>query len=115
MVSADEMRRRPGCFGVTGGSIAVPRGVFNPIYGVTGNLPVARGAVHGVYRGVSRFRHAARIAGGYTLLAVGVIGLFLPVIQGTLLIIAGAAMLGWDLTALKKIRRRIAAWWRRER
>jgi hypothetical protein len=60
-----------------------------------------------------RFRHAARIAGGYTLLVVGVIGLFLPVLQGVLLIIAGAAMLGWDLKKMRNARDRLISLVRR--
>lgn len=63
---------------------------------------------------MGRFRHAARIAGGYILLVVGVAGLFLPVIQGMLLIVAGAALLGWDLKALRDTRHRVASWWRRK-
>ncbi len=75
-----------------------------------------RGAASMVYiRGVRRFRHAARIAGGYALLALGVIGLFLPILQGTLMIVAGAAMLGWDLTVLRRIRRRVIVRLRRRR
>lgn len=62
-----------------------------------------------------RVRHAARIAVGYLLLVIGVIGLFLPVIQGVLLIIAGATMLGWDLKKIKDARNRAVAWWRRTR
>jgi uncharacterized protein YqgC (DUF456 family) len=63
---------------------------------------------------MSRIKHVARIAGGYTLLGIGVAGLFLPVIPGTLLIIAGAAMLGWDLKKIKGVRDRVVSWWRGE-
>ena len=59
---------------------------------------------------MSRIRHAARIAGGYTLLVLGVAGLFLPLLQGMLLIIAGAAMLGWDLKKMREARDRLGAW-----
>jgi len=49
---------------------------------------------------------------GYTLLALGFIGLFLPILQGTLMILAGAALLGWDLSFLKRARDRLLSWWR---
>lgn len=65
-------------------------------------------------REMSKLKHVARIAGGYILLVIGVAGLFLPVIPGTLLIIAGAAMLGWDLKKMKDARDRVVSWWRGE-
>jgi uncharacterized protein YqgC (DUF456 family) len=61
---------------------------------------------------MSRLRHVAKITGGYALLVTGVIGLFLPVVQGVLLIIAGAAVLGWDLKKFKVARDRVVSWWR---
>ncbi len=64
---------------------------------------------------MSRIKHAARIAAGYTLLVIGVLGLFLPIIQGVLLIIAGAAILGWDLKNIKGARNRVVSWWRGEK
>lgn len=60
-----------------------------------------------------RLVHAARIAGGYTLLILGIIGLFLPLLQGVLLIVAGATLLGWDLEKMREARNRIAARFRR--
>jgi uncharacterized membrane protein YbaN (DUF454 family) len=56
-----------------------------------------------------------RIVCGYILLVLGVIGLFLPVLQGTLMILAGAALLGWDLKPLREFKGRICSWWRRRR
>ncbi len=61
---------------------------------------------------MGRFKHAARIAAGYALLVLGVAGLFLPFLQGTLMIVAGAALLGWDLKALRDARHRLVSWWR---
>ncbi len=61
-------------------------------------------------RRMAGFRRILRLVCGYTLLVIGIIGLFLPFIQGILLIIAGAAVLGWDLSFLKKIRKRLAFW-----
>ena len=61
---------------------------------------------------VSRIKKLLRLACGYALVVLGIIGLFLPVLQGTLMILAGAALLGWDLSFLKRWRNRLASWWR---
>jgi uncharacterized membrane protein YbaN (DUF454 family) len=61
---------------------------------------------------VSRIKRLLRLICGYTLVVLGIIGLFLPVLQGTLMILAGAALLGWDLSFLKRGRNRLASWWR---
>ena len=42
---------------------------------------------------MGRFWRAARIAGGFVLLVLGVVGLFLPVLQGTAMIVAGLLLL----------------------
>ncbi len=54
-----------------------------------------------------------RLVAGWTLLAVGVVGLFLPVLQGFLLIISGLALLSTEspwarrlLDRLKSLRKR---------
>lgn len=60
---------------------------------------------------MSRIKRLVRVVCGYTLLVLGIIGLFLPVLQGTLMIIAGAALLGWDLSFLKRARDRLLSWW----
>jgi len=44
-----------------------------------------------------------RIASGFLLLALGVIGLFLPILQGVLMILAGLAVLEKDLPWSRKI------------
>lgn len=76
-------------------------------------IPTLRAAPSMVYNvGMSRVKHVARIAAGYALLVVGVIGLFVPILQGTLMILAGAALLGWDLKWIRDARDRIVAWWR---
>lgn len=46
-------------------------------------------------------------------MVLGFIGLFLPLLQGVLMMIAGAALLGWDLSFLKGYRDRLVRWWRR--
>ncbi len=54
-----------------------------------------------------------RIASGFLLLALGVIGLFLPILQGVLMILAGLAVLGKDLPWSRKITDRLAAFVKR--
>ena len=61
---------------------------------------------------MNRIKKIVRMVCGYTLLALGFIGLFLPILQGTLMILAGAALLGWDLSFLKRARDRLLSWWR---
>jgi uncharacterized membrane protein YbaN (DUF454 family) len=61
---------------------------------------------------VSRIKRLLRLICGYTLLVLGIIGLFLPILQGTLMILAGAALLGWDLSFLKRGRDRLVSWLR---
>ncbi len=57
-----------------------------------------------------RFRpwRVLRIASGFLLLALGVIGLFLPILQGVLMILAGLAVLGKDLPWSRAITDRLA-------
>lgn len=54
-----------------------------------------------------------RIASGFLLLALGIIGLFLPILQGVLMILAGLAVLGKDLPWSRAITQRLAAFVRR--
>lgn len=54
-----------------------------------------------------------RIASGFLLLALGIIGLFLPILQGVLMILAGLAVLGKDLPWSRKIIDRLAGFVRR--
>jgi len=51
---------------------------------------------------------ALRIAAGVTLILVGIIGLFVPVLQGVLLILAGCAVLElpWVKVLFLKIRKK---------
>jgi hypothetical protein len=62
-----------------------------------------------------RFRlwRALRIASGFFLLVLGVIGLFLPILQGVLMILAGLAVLGKDLPWSRAITDRLAAFVKR--
>ena len=62
-----------------------------------------------------RFRpwRALRIASGFLLLALGVIGLFLPILQGVLMILAGLAVLGKDLPWSRALTDRLAAFVKR--
>lgn len=54
-----------------------------------------------------------RIASGFLLLALGVVGLFLPILQGVLMILAGLAVLGKDLPWSRTITDRLASFVRR--
>ena len=54
-----------------------------------------------------------RVFAGFVLLLLGVVGLFLPVLQGVLLILAGLAVLGRDLPWARAVTRRLAAFARR--
>ncbi len=78
------------------------------------------------------FRRIARLIGGWALLLLGVVGLFLPILQGWLFLLAGLLILSrehpWAHELLEKLRKRfpnarregLAAtrraklwWWRR--
>ncbi len=54
-----------------------------------------------------------RIMAGLLLLLLGVIGLFLPILQGVLMILAGLAVLGRDLPWSRAIIERVASFLRR--
>ena len=54
-----------------------------------------------------------RIASGFMLLALGVIGLFLPILQGVLMILAGLAVLGKDLPWSRAITDRLTGFVKR--
>ena len=64
-------------------------------------------------RGRWRPLRALRIAAGFLLLLFGVIGLFLPVLQGVLMILAGLAVLGRDVPWSRAITERLARFVRR--
>ena len=49
-----------------------------------------------------------RVAAGFLLLLLGVIGLFLPILQGVLMIFAGLAVLGRDVPWSRAITERLA-------
>jgi hypothetical protein len=57
----------------------------------------------------------ARKVLGWSLVAVGLMGLVLPVIPGVVPLVAGAAILGVDVTGLRRIWDRAGAWSRRAR
>lgn len=59
------------------------------------------------------FLRVLRIAAGFLLLTLGVIGLFLPILQGVLMILAGLAVLGKDLPWSRAITDRLASFVRR--
>lgn len=61
------------------------------------------------------FFRALRIVVGFALLALGVVGLFLPVLQGVLLLLAGLAVLGRDLPWARSLTDRLAGYLKRRR
>ena len=61
------------------------------------------------------FWRVIRIGFGFLLLGAGVVGLFLPVLQGVLMILAGLALLGRDLPWARRLTDRMASWVRKRR
>ncbi len=61
------------------------------------------------------FWRAVRIVVGFGLLGFGVIGLFLPVLQGVLMILGGLAILSRDVPWARRITDRLSRWLRRRR
>ena len=92
--SAD-YRRHPRAPGLPGGS------------GGGGTGPAVRGSWRPLLR-------ILRIAAGFALLLLGVIGLFLPVLQGVLMVLAGLAILGRDFPWSRAIVAWLAAFVRRK-
>ena len=51
-----------------------------------------------------------RLCAGWALLLLGIVGLFLPVLQGLLFIISGLALLSADVRWARNLLERIAKW-----
>lgn len=49
------------------------------------------------------FVRAARMAGAFMLIAVGIVGLFVPILPGWLLIVPGLALLAKDFTWAERL------------
>ena len=62
----------------------------------------------------SRLWRIVRLASGWSLVAVGIVGLVLPILQGVALILAGLAVLATDLPwarrLLHRVRDRVRKW-----
>jgi len=56
-----------------------------------------------------------RRVAGIVFIGLGIVGLFVPFIQGILLIVLGAALLGSSMARkmLAKMHEKICAWWKR--
>ena len=54
-----------------------------------------------------------RVIGGVVLLICGLLGLVLPIIPGIPLLLAGAALLGFDHPLIRPFARRVAQWRKR--
>ena len=78
-----------------------PKGPADPAEMETGKAGAASG---------TRWRplRVFRVAAGFLLLLLGVIGLFLPILQGVLMILAGLAVLGRDFPWSRAITERLA-------
>ncbi len=72
--------------------------------------PAARKVATGVSGQVFK---VMRISSGVLLLLLGVVGLFLPLLQGVLLLIAGLAVLAVDVPLARNLYRRLKSWRRR--
>ena len=56
-----------------------------------------------------------RLTAGWSLIIVGIIGLFLPILQGVLLILSGLAVLSTESRWARALLDRFAAWRRTRR
>ena len=56
-----------------------------------------------------------RIIAGVVLIVVGIVGLFLPVLQGILFIVLGLGLLSVDIPAVRRLRDRLKHWHRERR
>ena len=68
------------------------------------NRPKNRDAMLIWKAGVRSALRIARIVAGILLIILGIIGLFLPVLQGVLFLVTGFALLGFDLKRLRNLR-----------
>lgn len=57
------------------------------------------------------FLHGARLTAGTALIAVGIVGLFLPVLQGWAMIFVGALLLGFDRSRISSALRKVQLRW----
>lgn len=64
---------------------------------------------------VRRWPRPLRIAAGVALLVLGVLGLFLPVLQGILFLTLGAWLLSIDVPIFSRWKRKFVAWRRARR
>jgi hypothetical protein len=55
-----------------------------------------------------------RLVAGWTLLAVGVVGLFLPVLQGFLFILSGLAVLSTESPWARRLLHKLKSWRKRD-
>ena len=60
--------------------------------------------------GASLVWRVLRIFAGWTLLLLGILGLFLPVLQGFLFIASGLALLSADVQWARRLREKLSKW-----
>ncbi len=68
------------------------------------NLPKDRGVMLACKAGVRSALRIVRIVAGILLVILGIIGLFLPFLQGIFFLVIGLALLGFDLKRLRSLR-----------
>ena len=68
------------------------------------NPPKDRGVMLVWKAGVRSVLRIVRIVAGILLIIFGIIGIFLPFLQGLLFIVIGLALLGFDIKRLRKLR-----------
>ncbi|GEM_PF-6184322 len=56
------------------------------------------------------WKRIARIAGGFLLLAIGVIGAFIPILQGWVFVIGGLGLLSYEFVWARRLRDKIKKW-----
>lgn len=71
------------------------------------------GALQGKRQERGRWRRCIRLVIGWGLILGGVVGLFLPFLQGIALIMAGLALLSRDALWARRCMERIKAWVRK--
>lgn len=75
----------------------------------------ANGALQEKQQERGQWKRWVRLVGGWGLILIGVVGLFLPFLQGIALIVAGLALLNKDAPWARRGMERIKAWVRKLR
>jgi uncharacterized membrane protein YbaN (DUF454 family) len=74
--------------------------------------------VIGAMRWKDRFKRLprpVRLSAGIALMVLGVLGLFLPILQGFLFLSLGTIALSYDVPFFARVAHGVRAWWQRRR